>query len=184
MEQWSGWIDATADFSMAYVGATVAYVSGDDPSTPNKLEGGSLNGGRDWNPCLIMFSYYDRAQWVGSLNGYDNSTDSGPMANAWFFQLRGGLRPIDKLNIMASVSYAMTDKKPWATAGDPTSVYVSNSYGWEVDVTATYKITNNLSYMLGAGYFFTGDYYKGKAKTTPTDLNNDYMIINKLTLMF
>ncbi len=38
---------------------------------------------------------------------------------------------------------------------------MSRDYGYEVDLTATYKITNNLSYMLGAGYLFTGEYYKG-----------------------
>lgn len=184
MEQWSGWVDATADFKMAYVGATVAYVSGDDPGTTDKQEGGSLSGGRDWNPCLIMFNYYDRAQWVGNLNGYDNSSDNGQMSNAWFFQGRVGVRPVEKLDIMASVSYAMADKKPWATAGDPTSVYVHDSYGWEVDLTATYKITSNLSYMLGVGYFFTGDYYKGKLKSDPATLNNDYLVINKITLTF
>jgi len=32
----------------------------------------------------------------------------------------------------------------------------------EIDLTGTYKITNNLSYMLGAQvYLFTGDYFKG-----------------------
>ena len=35
------------------------------------------------------------------------------------------------------------------------------NYGWEIDLTGTYKITNNLSYMLGAGYLFTGDIFKG-----------------------
>jgi len=174
LENWSGWIDATADFKMAYVGASIAYVSGDDPGTADKVEGGTISGGRDWNPCLIMFNYYDRAQWAGNLTGYNGATDNGLMANAWFFQVRGGVRPIDKLDIMASVSYANADKKP---AG-----FVKNAYGYEVDVTATYKITNNLSYMLGVGYLFTGDYYKGASDAN--SLSNDYLVLNKLTLTF
>jgi len=174
LENWSGWIDATADFKMAYVGASIAYVSGDDPGTADKVEGGTISGGRDWNPCLIMFNYYDRAQWAGNLTGYNGATDNGLMANAWFFQVRGGVRPIDKLDIMASVSYANADKKP---AG-----FVKNAYGYEADVTATYKITNNLSYMLGVGYLFTGDYYKGTSDAN--SLSNDYLVLNKLTLVF
>jgi hypothetical protein len=58
---------------------------------------------------------------------------------------------------------------------------------------ATYKITNNLSYMLGAGYLFTGGYFKGVQggsagggwtanASGPTQ--DDYMLINKLTLTF
>ncbi len=177
LENWSGWIDATADFKMAYAGATVAYVSGDDPSTTDKQEGGTISGGRDWNPCLIMFSYYDRAQWVGNLNGWNGTTDNGQMANAWFAQGRVGVRPIANLDIMASVSWAHADKTLSAQ-------WESREYGYEVDLTATYKITNNLSYMLGGGYLFTGDWYKGINASGTQDIQNDYLIINKLTLTF
>jgi hypothetical protein len=174
-------LDAVADFGMFYVGGTFAYLSGDDPGTTDKIEGGSYlvnyagatGGGIDWNPCLIMFNF-DRTYWAGILSGYGNNNVS-PMNNAWFFQGRAGVKPIDKLDIMASVSYANADKKPY-------SDWLYNSYGWEVDLTATYKITNNLSYMLGVGYWFTGNYYKGTS-----DLNkiaNDYLVINKLTLTF
>jgi hypothetical protein len=79
-----------------------------------------------------------------------------------------------QLDTMMSVSYAQADKKPLGYTGD--------AYGWEVDVTGTYKITNNLSYMLGIGYLFTGDYYKGS--TAGAELTDDYMLINKLTLSF
>jgi hypothetical protein len=36
--------------------------------------------------------------------------------------------------------------------------------------------------MLGAAYFFTGDYYKGASDTNEVDDN--FMVINKLTLTF
>jgi len=75
---------------------------------------------------------------------------------------------------MASLSYASADKKPVG--------YVGGSYGWEIDVTGTYKITNNLSYMLGVGYLFTGDYFKGTASTG--EVGDNYLLINKLTLTF
>jgi hypothetical protein len=183
----SGWIDATADLGTIYFGGSFAYVSGDDPNTANKEEGGTLNGGRDWNPTLIMFNY-DRAYWVGSLAGNSNNTkDIGTMGSAassswptytapgaWFGQGRIGVRPIAALDIMASLSYAQADQKP---AG-----VLNNEFGWEVDLTVTYKITNNLSYMLGAGYFFTGDYYKGTSNTN--EVENNFLLINKLTLTF
>jgi hypothetical protein len=174
LENLSAFLDVTATFDSVYFGGTFAYVSGDDPGTKNRQEGGTLNGGQDWNPCLIMFNYYDRGYWAGSLGGYDSTANVGPMTNAWFFQGRAGVKPVDKLDIMASVSYANADKKP---AG-----VLNNAYGYEIDLTATYKITNNLSYMLGAGYFFTGDYYKGKLDNN--DLSNDFLVINKLTLTF
>ncbi len=180
LSAWSGWLDATADFGRFYAGGTVAYVAGDDPGTADKAEGDALrnNGGRDWNPCLIMWND-DFTYWVGNVNGYaDGATtarQSGSMYNAWFFQLRGGVRPCKELDIAAFVSYANADKKP-------TAAWLYNDYGCEVDLTATWKITRNLSYMLGAGYLFTGKYYKGASALNA--VRDNYLLLNKLTLTF
>lgn len=173
VESMAGWIDATATFAPVYVGATLAYVSGDDPDTKDKHEG-TLNGGTDWNPCLIMFNYHDVAHWAGAVKGFNNSVVTGPMTNAWFYQGRVGVNPIPQLDTMLSVSYASADKKP---AG-----FTRSDYGFEVDLTGTYKITNNLSYMLGVGYLFTGDYFKGIDSSN--EVNDDFIVMNKLTLNF
>jgi hypothetical protein len=183
MDSLSAWIDATADFGKFYAGGSIAYVSGDDPGT-DKLEANSIlvNGGRDWTPCLIMFNS-DLSYWAGNQIGHNPSLtplnpygyNGGPMTNAWFFQGRAGVRPIDKLDIMASVAFANADKKPTAS-------WLYNDYGYEVDLTATYKITNNLSYMLGTGYLFTGKYFKGVSDSNA--VANNYLVVNKLTLTF
>jgi hypothetical protein len=174
--QLSAWVDATADFGMFYAGGSLAYISGDDPGTADKREGGTLSGGQDWNPCLIMFNN-ERTYWAGSLAGYGATANAGPMSNAYFGQLRVGVRPVDKLDIMGSVSYAHADK---TLAG---ATWEGRDYGYEVDLTATYKITNNLSYMLGGGYLFVGKYYKASTSAN-NDLQNNFMVINKLTLTF
>ena len=173
LDNLSAYVDALADFGMLYAGGTVAYVSGDDPGTADKREGGTLTGGRDWQPCLIMWNY-ERTNWAGNLTGYNNAAQDTRMANGYLFQIRGGVKPVAALNIMASVSYAQVDKKP--------ANFLNGDYGYEVDLTATYKITNNLSYMLGAGYLFTGDYYKGQSDAN--HLSNDFLVLNKLTLTF
>jgi len=38
--------------------------------------------------------------------------------------------------------------------------------------------------MLGGGYLFTGDWYKGINASGTQQIQNDYLIINKLTLTF
>ncbi len=172
--QLSAWIDALADFGMFYAGGSLAYVSGDDFSTRDKAEGGSLNGGLDWNPCLIMFNA-DRNYWAGGLAGANGANINAPMNNAYFVQVRGGVRPIEKLDIGMSVSYAHADKTLSAQ-------WEGRDYGYEVDLTGTYKITNNLSYMLGGGYLFTGKFLKGISGTP--ELENNFLIINKLTVTF
>jgi len=183
----SAYVDATANFNMFYVGGTVAYVSGNDPSTTDKNEGWGVNGGREWNPCLILFNN-DVDQWAGSPAGYDNTITSGTLApaanqgqmtNAYFYQLRGGVRPVESLDIVMTVSYAHADKT--LRTNQPT--WEGRDYGYEVDIAGTYKITNNLSYMLGAGYLFTGKWFKGTTAVNH-DVDNDYLVINKLTLTF
>ncbi|MFO7569171.1 MAG: hypothetical protein R6W75_05180 [Smithellaceae bacterium] len=172
----SGWVDATAQLGRFYTGGTVAYVAGDDPGTTDKAEGDAMrnNGGRDWSPCLIMWNE-DRSYRAGNIDGHNNARQSSPMYNAWFFQIRGGMKPTEKLDILASLSYANADRKP-------TSAWLYNDYGYEVDLTATYQLTRNLSYLLGVGYLFTGDYYKGESHAN--SLSNDYLVLNKLTLTF
>jgi len=170
-------VDAVADFGMFYGGGTFAYISGDDPGTTDKAEGSiNITGGMDWNPCLIMFNQ-DLTYWAGAIPGFPGdaaTSNASPMSNAWFGQGKIGVRPIAPLDIMASLSYAQADKKPAGVLND--------LYGWEIDVTGTYKLTNNLSYMLGVGYLFTGDYYKGNSNANA--VNNNYILINKLTLTF
>ena len=161
---------------MFYAGGSFAYVAGDDPATTDKMEGGVFNGGRDWNPCLILFNY-DNTFWTGSQLGADATSDGAPMNNTFFAQIRVGVRPVDKLDIMASFAWAHADKTP-------TNQWQSRDYGYEIDLTATYKITNNLSYMLGGGYLLTGDWFKGVNAGGTNEVQNSFMVINKLTLTF
>lgn len=185
----AGWVDATVDFKMFYFGGSAAYVAGNDWSKSDVIKGGFLTGGMDWNPTLILFNN-DRQYWAGAIPGnnvtstYTNIitqqfglNDTG-MYNALFFQGRVGVRPIDKLDIVASVSYAVADSK--TLPGTPDAV--SNAYGTEIDLVGIYKIGNNLSYMAGFGYLFTGDYFKGFDSTT--EVSDNYMLMNKLTLTF
>lgn len=166
------YLDAKVDLGQFYVGGTYAYTPGDDAGTADTLEGGLFNGGYDWQPCLLMFNS-DRYIWAGSIGSYDGTSNDGRLTNAYFFQVRGGVRPTDKLDVKMSFAYAKADK--------PNAI-VNRDYGYEVDLVATYKITNNLSYMLGGGYWFVGDYYKGLSNAQETQ--NNYIVTNKLTLTF
>jgi hypothetical protein len=190
LDQLNVFIDATAKFGMFYAGGSFAYVSGDDPNSTDKDEGAGNTGGNDYNPCLLLFNY-DVTYWAGNIPGhkaaYSSTTGAatrgvvnGPMMNAWFFQGRVGVKPVPEADIMLSVSYATADKKPGDKAAG--EYYVNSTYGTEVDLVGTYKITNNLSYMLGAGYLFTGDYFKGY--DPDHNIQDDFILINKLTLTF
>jgi hypothetical protein len=78
------------------------------------------------------------------------------------------------------------DQKPRPTKGSPISAsnqeYVSDEYGSEFDLIASYKIFDNLTYSLGFGYFWTGDYYKGTSASNKVDDN--YVVMHSLSLTF
>ena len=163
------YVDALADLGKFYAGGTFAYLSGDGNILDDKLK--LMVAGKDWMPCLLLFNF-ERTYWAGPIDG--NIPDFGIMYNAWFYQLRGGVRPVADLDLGISLAYANADKKLFPG--------MKKDYGWEMDVTANYKITNNLSYMLGVGYLWTGKYWRGDE--TDLDVKNNYLVINKLTLTF
>ncbi|MEN6622811.1 MAG: hypothetical protein ABFD50_14830 [Smithella sp.] len=185
----AGWIDAVATFGLFYVGGTFAYSQGQgtDGSTLNEW----ASSGKDWSPTLIMWNS-DRNYWLGSINGNGTSNFKYVMTNSFFYQLKAGVKPTDKLDIGASVSFAQADtlnglsNTQTALGGliglTSKAGYVSRDYGWEMDVIGTYKITNNLSYLVGFGYLFTGDYFKATSSTN--SVTNNYLLTNKLTLNF
>jgi hypothetical protein len=178
----SVFLDATATFGMFNVGGSFAYLSGDDPATKDKIEGGINTAGLDWQPCLILFNT-DLNYWLPPIYGHSDSLANGEMSNAWFYQGRVGMKLMSKVDALLSVSYATADKKP-----DPKNygiTYPNGGYGTEIDLTGTYKITDNLSYMLGIGYLFTGDFFKGYDKTGQQyQTVDDYLLVNKLVLTF
>ena len=201
LETMGGSIHAKVDLKPVYFGGRFIYMMGDDPNTRDKQEGtvaAQLVAGQAFLPCLMLFndSYYTamggglggRASFGYSAAASQAGVAAGNAAafqfmdNVIFFQGYVGVKPVDKLDIMAAVAYAMAQKKPNSTGAPGGVDYVSDVYGTEVDVTATYKIYDNLSYMVGFGYLFTGDYFKGSDPSAK--ITNDYILMHKLTLTF
>jgi hypothetical protein len=198
LETWGGYLHAKVDLKPVYFGARFIYMLGDDPTTTNKVEGtmaAQLAAGQAFTPCLMLWndSYYTaigsglggRAPTSTGLSGTQLAVNGGNTAamqfidNVIFYQAYVGVKPVDKLDVFGSVTYAMAQNKPNDAAG---LRYISDIYGTEIDVTATYKIYDNLSYTVGFGYLFTGDYFKGSDPNAK--LTNDYILMHKLSLTF
>ena len=177
---WSAYLHAKVDLKPAYVGAMIVYSTGDDPTTRD-VEGGinaSLVAGQAFTPALILWNdpYYTvfGAPGAKTRTNLNDPSRLQFMDNCLFVQGYVGVKPTPKWDIVLKASWAKADEKP---AG-----YEDDVYGTEVDLVATYKIFDNLSYMVGAAYLFTGDYFKGAVSTT--NLENQYMLMHQLTLTF
>jgi len=185
---WNAFIHAKGNIGPAYVGAFYAYVSGDDPDSDEEIEGSNFfgsssyrsglpTGGAIFDPCLILWGAYAN-KWLGdstarSLSlGTDHHTGA-VMENAHLFQIYGGFKPIPKLDVKAKLSYAFADEKP--------DNYDDDDYGTEIDLTAAYKIYDNLTYTVGFGYLWAGDIYKG---ATDNDVDDTYLLMHRLDLSF
>jgi hypothetical protein len=190
------YLHGKADIGPAYVGGQFIYIRGDDPTTTDKIEGSlaaMLLAGDAFNPCLILWSG-EYTTWVNNLTGNALGTNQFTgkgnrvdtyMDNVWFYQVYAGFKPVAKADIMMSLTYAYADKKPTLTGAAPAvgnEQFLNDSYGTEIDLVAKYKLFDNLEYMLGASYLFTGDYFKGVNNAFKTD--NNYLLMHKLTLSF
>ncbi|MBW2561686.1 MAG: hypothetical protein JRE40_12640 [Deltaproteobacteria bacterium] len=162
------WVAADAKFGAIGVGGEVFSASGDDLTTTDIETGGVI--GLAAPGALIMFDYY-----TNKFNGTAYTMWSYTRANVNVVDVYVSYKASPKLNLKAKFIYADAQEKE--------AVYgtVDTDMGTELDLTATYKIYDNLSYMVGFGYLWTGDFWK----TSTTDkIDDDYLITNKLTLVF
>ncbi|MDD5167781.1 MAG: hypothetical protein PHN75_03110 [Syntrophales bacterium] len=139
------------------------------------------------------------AGYVNPRTGQSYAVGPYGLDNVWMYQGYIGMKPTSKLNLRASLLYANADKKPKlcvggvgdtcssttggsGVSGQTNKEFVGGNYGTELDVTATYSIYDNLTYTIGAGYLWTGDYFKGY--DADAKIKDNYMLMHNLTLAF
>jgi hypothetical protein len=203
LSAFGAYVNAMVDIKPFFAGAKFIYKGGNDQNNYDKQTGSiALMYGDDYGSpaagTLIMWN----ADYIDAMGGLVGNAGAGAgntnryIDNVWFYQAYAGVNPTAKTNITARVSYATADKKPKSAIGSAGSAtdalgntivggireYGSDKYGWEVDLTASYKIFDNLTYMVGGGYLFVGDYWKGFDDTTK--LKDNYLLTHRLTLNF
>jgi hypothetical protein len=191
-------LNLALDMAPTTLGVYFVYNPGDDPNTTDKKEGHYREGldyDRSFNPCLLLWNE-DYMHWLG--NDTEGTANTGMMAgnagargiktyldNVWMYQIYGNYNMTPKLNVGASFTYAYADKKltlDMMPVSDTNPEFLSNKIGSELDVIMKYKIYDNLEYMIGFAYLWTGDYFKG---TNPNArLSNNYLLTHTLTLTF
>jgi hypothetical protein len=190
----------SVDLAPWALGGYFVYNQGDDPATLDTKEGTfreALDYDRSFNPCLLLWNE-DYMHWIGGDT--EGTANTGSLAgnagakgiktyldNVWMYQIFGSYKATPKLTLGASYTYAYVDKNPTLDMTQPVSassnpLFISKKIGSELDLILKYKIYDNLEYMIGAAYLWTGDYFKG---TDPgTQLSDTYLLTHKLTLTF
>jgi hypothetical protein len=174
LEEIAVFLHVKVDLAPVYFGVYAGYVSGDDITTADESEGRNLAAGKagsDFKPSLMLFNDDYATQFAGSTGV---ASLGSYMGNVIYGQLYVGFKPTPKLDIRFSYAYAEAD--------EPEVANQDEEYGSEIDVTASYKIYDNLEYMVGGAYFMTGDFFK--RGVAAVEVEDDYMLMHKLTLKF
>ena len=183
------YISARYNFGPGYVGFQYGHSPGDDPDTQDKNEGGIILSGYDlWQPCLILYNdWLDR--FAGNMGIATRGSSSVPpfssaFNNADLYQIFLGYNPTPKLALRTSFTMVFADEKPVGCNPETGACgrFVDDEIGQEFDIQATYKLFDNLEYMIGFGYLWTGDFFKGADKNQK--IRDDYLIIHQVSLTF
>ena len=200
LQAYSAYLKGKINVGPAYFGALFSYASGDDLGDKTKAKTALSGGGPNFAPALILMNDGLNTQTGGCTGcnpgklisttgtlgrgGVDQNAVTSKKYNTVIYNAFAGFNPTPKLNVEAALTYATVDKKAMSRvfATGVVTEAVSDKLGTEFDVKATYKIYDNLTYMVGAGYLWTGDYFKGSNASNKID--NDYILLNQLTLSF
>jgi hypothetical protein len=175
LSAWGAFLRAKINVGPAYFGGSFAWSPGDDGSDLTKTKANPGGAGNNYAPALLLMNQGFDA-WNGGKSVVSNPAGvTYSKYNVIIYNALVGFNATPKLNLESALTYADVDKIPAGVTRD-------KNLGLELDVKATYKIYDNLSYMVGAGYLWTGDWYKGVGGATQVD--NDYVLLNQLTLSF
>ncbi len=185
-ERYAAYVKARMNMGPAYFGAAFQWIQGDDGSDPTKSKSWSNpsgNGSQDLDVGILLgndaLQTWRQGGGNGGANGFTFGSDK---YNSLFYSAFAGFNPTPKLNVQALLAYATLDKVEAAAAVNRND---SKKLGWEFDVTASYKIYDNLTYMIGAGYLWAGDAFKGfGANSNNNSVGNDYLLVNRIALSF
>lgn len=201
IDNWAAFVEAGTTVGAANIGAFYFYMSGDNNTTDNEYQGamGTAGVGNDFNPFQIL-----TGDWMGMLNAdkggvhpflagstptgggaaVANGTDPGVHAVG----LKASTAVNDKLTLSGTIGAAWADEVNISINADAvasTVVGQNDDYGWEIDLGASYKLLDNLTYGVHFGYLNLGDYWlRGNMKAAGDETNNVYLLAHQLVMKF
>jgi hypothetical protein len=174
LSSWGAYVMGKFTTGPAAFGVLISNSTGDngkDPSKDNQMPAGS---GTDFNPALLLMNDTLVGQGDSPLGSTSNPTGvTNTKYNVLIANAFATFKATPKLDFGAAFTWAKVNEKKTA---------LSDELGFEFDVTASYKIYDNLTYKVGAGYLWTGDYFKGASATKA--IGNDYLLMNNLQIVF
>ncbi len=175
-DSWAAFLQGGVKIDALTASLAYAYAQGQDPA--KDVNGGDMTNalgttgtGDQFEPLYVL-----TGRSTGILNNY---VYSGLTATA----SKDGMHAI-----VAAADYAVSNQLTlhgaigWAKADETQILNQNNTYGWEYDLGAAYKLLDNLTYEAHFGYLDTGDYFNMGNATDIT--KNVYVLSHSLTMTF
>jgi hypothetical protein len=156
------------------VRASFALGSGDTNDKDNKNKEFVTLEGPDYGYTARLIHYtqiYERVLKTAATEGNDANTG---IANTTYYNLGIDINPMKDLSLALDGFYLQATK---------TKSGVGDYIGTELDFQGTYKLAKNLNYIVQAGYFWQGDFYKDSKFVTSKD-KDVLMAVHGLQLTF
>jgi hypothetical protein len=153
MAVWAG-----LDFNLGPLGTGVKgfWMKGGTHDATSKDRTFSGGTGRNFQPLLLTFS--EDMGLFFHTTGVTNGSVTGESSGYLCFYVPVSFKISDDMKVGGVFGWLQAEKMGAGSAWDGTKA--NKDLGWEVDVNFTWRFLDNISYVMDAGYFFTGDYFK------------------------
>jgi len=183
-DSWAAMIQIGGKFDALTVSGMYFYAQGDDKSQDDEVNNalGTTGTGDQFSPLYILTGRH-----TGMLNNdiFNGQTAGMSTSGVHAFVLAADYAVSNQLSLHGAVGYAKADEASQTNfAGTYVNGYAGrdDSYGWEYNVGAAYKLLDNLTYEAHFGYLATGDYFKSSVAADNTE--NIYVLTHSLTMSF
>jgi hypothetical protein len=150
------WAGLGLNFGPLSVDVDGFWIQGGDHSADSKDRTFSAGTGNRFQPLLLSFSE-DMGLFYAS-GGVTNGSKVGETSGYLCFYAPVSFKISDDMKVGGVLGWLRADKMQEGSAHDGTRA--NKDLGWEVDVNFTWRFMDNISYIMDAGYFFTGNYWK------------------------
>ncbi|MCX5874783.1 MAG: hypothetical protein NT087_00505 [Deltaproteobacteria bacterium] len=183
-DSWAAFVQVGAKIdaltpSLAFVYAEGQKLGENDIQNALTTTGASAGTGDQFELLYILTGRH-----TGILN---NDIFSGNTASASVAGVHALVAAVDyavsnQLTLHGAIGWAKADEKVYYNNVGVLTAALDDSYGWEYNVGAAYKLLDNLTYEAHFGYLDAGDYFNGNSATDIT--KNVYVLTHSLTMTF
>ena len=184
-DSWAAFLQGGIKIDALTASLAYAYAQGQDPAKTTTNGGditsalGTTGTGDQFEPMYVL-----TGRSTGIMNNYIYSGMGATASEAGMHAIvaAADYAVSNQLTLHGAIGWAKADEAVYWNGTNAIATNGSNTYGWEYDLGAAYKLLDNLTYEAHFGYLDTGDYFNMGNAVDQT--KNVYVLSHSLTMTF